>query len=402
MIDQGKRRDFKVSIIVPIYNTGSYLSQCIDSLLSQTYKQIEIILVDDGSTDNSGVICNAYLQKDTRIQVLHQCNQGRVKARKKGLECASGEYVLFVDSDDWIQSDMCEVMLGLALKYGLDLVTSGYIFDKYGIPERVVDMFPEGLYALKKQMDEVRLNALLYKGMDKLGVLFSMCTKLYRRSLAMEIMELIPETMRRGEDYVFNSLYLLRCRSVYVSKGTYYHYRYYEGSTVTSPCPDFIQQIGMSHVVLQKALAESNFPEEIRGELLKRLNMRILLNFIRLWNDEKGQSVHIPYYCFDYGKIGEGRIMLYGAGKVGVDYYIQMMKTAPERLALWVDQDANKHHSKEYPVMPVEVISKVNFDKILIAVQSEELAFEIQEELIQKFQIHEDRILWQPPKCYWI
>ena len=98
----------KVSIIIPVHNTETYLKQCLDSVTNQTLKDIEIILIDDGSTDNSGKICEEYASKDNRIKVIHQKNQGQGKARNEGLKIAKGEYIGFVDSDDWIALDFYE------------------------------------------------------------------------------------------------------------------------------------------------------------------------------------------------------------------------------------------------------------------------------------------------------
>lgn len=112
----------KISIIVPVYNTEKYLNQCIKSILCQTYQNIEIILVDDESPDNCGRVCDDYAKIDDRIIVIHQKNTGVSGARNSGLEVASGNYIGFVDSDDWIGREMYEVMLNLSLKYDLDIV----------------------------------------------------------------------------------------------------------------------------------------------------------------------------------------------------------------------------------------------------------------------------------------
>ena len=97
-----------ISIIVPVYNVEKYLEKCIDSILNQSYQNLEIILIDDGSTDNSGSICDEYKKKDQRVQVIHQKNQGQSSARNAGLNIAKGSYIGFVDSDDWIEQNMYE------------------------------------------------------------------------------------------------------------------------------------------------------------------------------------------------------------------------------------------------------------------------------------------------------
>ena len=101
----------KISIIIPIYNTEEYLRECLNSVINQTLKEIEIILIDDGSTDNSGKICEEYASKDKRIKVIHQKNQGAAISRNKGIDLAQGKYLYFLDSDDYIESDTLEKML---------------------------------------------------------------------------------------------------------------------------------------------------------------------------------------------------------------------------------------------------------------------------------------------------
>lgn len=111
-----------ISIIVPIYNTEKYIRKCLDSILAQTHTNWEAILIDDGSPDNCGMICDEYAQKDKRFKVIHQENGGVVKARNKGIKIASGTYLAFVDSDDYIEPTMLEEMLLSATKQGLDIV----------------------------------------------------------------------------------------------------------------------------------------------------------------------------------------------------------------------------------------------------------------------------------------
>ena len=112
----------KVSVIVPVYNVEDYLRECLDSLINQTLEDIQIILVDDGSKDNSGIICDEYAKKDSRISVIHKENGGQSSARNAGLEIASGEYVLFVDSDDYIVENALEVLFGNAYEYDVDII----------------------------------------------------------------------------------------------------------------------------------------------------------------------------------------------------------------------------------------------------------------------------------------
>ena len=103
----------KVTVVVPVFNVEKYLHQCIESLLNQTYRNLEIILVDDGSTDNSGTICDKYRQKDQRIKVIHKCNQGLGFARNSGMKETTSDYITFMDSDDYADEDMIEELMKL-------------------------------------------------------------------------------------------------------------------------------------------------------------------------------------------------------------------------------------------------------------------------------------------------
>ena len=126
----------KVSIIVPVYNVEKYVSRCLDSLISQTLKDIEIIVVNDASTDNSGKICDEYAKKDDRIKVLHQkVNKGQSNARNLALEFAQGEYIVFVDSDDWVKEDMCESMYNAAVESNAKMTIFDYKVVKKDVTE---------------------------------------------------------------------------------------------------------------------------------------------------------------------------------------------------------------------------------------------------------------------------
>ena len=116
-----------LTIVVPSYNVEKYLNRCVDSVLKQTYKNLEIILVDDGSTDCSGKICDSIKEKDCRVNVIHKQNGGLSSARNAGLDVATGDFIGFIDSDDWVTEDMYEYLLGLFNKYEVEIVSCSYI-----------------------------------------------------------------------------------------------------------------------------------------------------------------------------------------------------------------------------------------------------------------------------------
>lgn len=122
----------KVSVIIPVYNVEKYLRECVDSVINQTYKNLEIILVDDGSPDNCGKICDEYAEIDSRVKVIHKQNGGASSARNSGIEIASGEYIGFVDGDDVIESDMYEFLLNLLVDCGADIARCGMARESNG------------------------------------------------------------------------------------------------------------------------------------------------------------------------------------------------------------------------------------------------------------------------------
>ena len=122
----------KLSVIVPVYNAEAYLDVCIRSILGQTYADLELILVDDGSPDRSGTMCDAWAKQDNRIRVIHKDNGGVCSARNAGLDAAKGEYIAFVDSDDWIEPNMYETMMEKVHVYGCDVVLCDCVKDTPG------------------------------------------------------------------------------------------------------------------------------------------------------------------------------------------------------------------------------------------------------------------------------
>ena len=137
-----------ISIIIPVYNVEHLLSKCLLTVTNQTHKSLEIILIDDGSTDNSGRVCDEWAKKDVRIRVLHKVNEGVAKARNDALKMAKGDFIGFVDPDDWIEEDMFEVLLVTLKKYSADIVTCGF---EEVVNDVKIDKIPNGLRIYDRQ-----------------------------------------------------------------------------------------------------------------------------------------------------------------------------------------------------------------------------------------------------------
>jgi len=170
-----------LSIIVPVYNVEKYLERCLTSLLEQEYKDIEIILVDDGSTDSSGEICDSYAEKYNNIKVIHQSNGGLSAARNTGVKAAEGDYIAFVDSDDWVKPDMFSKLMGEAqLHPDVDMVKCGYCeTDGKGYEKEILFSGSDRQHLIEKD------NLLKYYGKGALWVIA--WNTVYRRDLAKQV-----------------------------------------------------------------------------------------------------------------------------------------------------------------------------------------------------------------------
>ena len=213
-----------ISIIVPVYNVEKYLKKCVDSILNQTYRNVEIILVDDGSPDNCPAICDSYAKKDKRIRVIHKKNGGLVNARKSGLEIAQGEYIGFVDGDDWIEPEMYELFADMIKKYSPDMVLSDFYYDNNTELSNSEQLFDKEYY------DKTALEKLIYPKMlfggtyYKFGINPCCWSKIYKKELIIKNLPLVDGRIKMGEDAAFTYPCLLDAKSVATIKKPCYHY----------------------------------------------------------------------------------------------------------------------------------------------------------------------------------
>jgi len=144
-----------VSIIVPIHNVAIYLHQCVSSVLEQSYKNIEIILVNDGSTDDGPILCESFVKRDNRVRVIHQKNKGLVSARKVGLIAAAGDYIFNLDGDDWIDHECINTLVKYAVSDDVDVVISGYYREFVGLEVFIPPRVPTKLYNRNNIVNEI-------------------------------------------------------------------------------------------------------------------------------------------------------------------------------------------------------------------------------------------------------
>lgn len=237
-----------ISVIIPVYNAEKYIEQCLDSIINQTYKELEIICIDDGSTDQSLSIIETYAKKDSRIICLHKENEGVSLARNLGLDKAKGEYVIFVDGDDWIDEDTCELAIR-EMKENVDLVMWSYVRERNGDSQKK-HIFDQDIYFIDSEVQEKlhrRMIGIVGKELANPENADALCTvwgKLYRRQI-IETNQLQFFDIRKigtYEDGLFNLKYLKYVRNASFLNQYLYHYRRDNVGSVTTAYNDNLHQ----------------------------------------------------------------------------------------------------------------------------------------------------------------
>jgi glycosyltransferase involved in cell wall biosynthesis len=209
----------KLSIIIPVYNAEKYLDQCLQSVLNQSFTDFELLLINDGSKDRSGEICDINAEKDQRIKVFHQQNAGPAKARNTGIKVARGEYLTFVDADDTIEKEYYEDMMKIADQLHPDILISS--IKQPGKKSIANTSFPKDVLLKSNQIKEKILSS--YYG-GNLSQIPSLCNKLYKKTFIHMNNLLIDETRVRAEDYWFNFYAFKNAETCYAVDKAYYNY----------------------------------------------------------------------------------------------------------------------------------------------------------------------------------
>lgn len=213
-----------ISVIVPVYNVENYINRCVDSILIQDYDYLELILVNDGSTDKSGTICDEYALKDNRVKVIHKKNGGVSSARNSGLERAAGDYILFFDSDDWIDKDTISHLYNNLNNYNADCsICSYYINDK-----------PVNTMAKRNKIEKLNKQLSIKKALLSDGYGGYLWNKLYKKNIIVEHNLKFNESITIGEDLLFTINYLIKCDTISYSDTPKYHYYYRKTSALNS------------------------------------------------------------------------------------------------------------------------------------------------------------------------
>lgn len=265
-----------VSIIVPVYKTQMYLEQCVNSLLAQIYTNLEILLIDDGSPDECPALCDFYAAQDERIRVIHKENGGSSYAREVGIQHASGDYIIFVDSDDWIEPDMVASCVEVAQQDNADCVMFGYVRE---YPEKSIDtpLFDSD-FSYDEAYSEEKIHRRILGLVDeelrepqRIDNLSSVCMKLYRTEVAHRGRIVSEQVIGTSEDTIFNLYALDGCRISYINR-CFYHYRKTNAQSITTAHkPNLADKWDIMYRVIQEYVDGSGKVEAYHTPFLNRV-----------------------------------------------------------------------------------------------------------------------------------
>ncbi len=356
-----------ISVVVPIYNISDYVEECIVSIINQTYTNLEVILVNDGSTDNSVEICKHYVKLDRRLVLITKPNGGLVSARKAGLVKAKGKYICCVDGDDWVDVTYVENMYKEILATNSDVVISGFKRDLDGVSVDICNKFPDGTYSNEKIVNELSEHFINYSPFFDFGIYSYLWNKLFKRELLLKYQMDVPDEIFIGEDSACVYPLVLNAKSITINSNCDYNYRQRPNSMLKK-IPESNNEF-YAFEILYKYLCKSirvKNNEKINESLSKQIDdLLIGLMIIRFGGYIKFDN-EIVYSMFD-NLNSKHNIAIYSAGTFGQHLYRRLKTEFNLHQLFWFDQDYKEYQKHDLNVQNPKDIYKENYDYIYIA-----------------------------------
>lgn len=367
----------KISIVVPIYNVEEYLEQCIESLINQTYNNLEIILIDDNSTDHSALICEKYAKEDSRIVFLkNEKNQGVVYTRGVGFEYAHGEYISCVDADDWLDIDAYSKIVSIIYAYAPDMIIYNYYKEYNSYSEEIKEQFSEDLYEYADYERCLKENQFFYTPF----ISQSLCNKVIKTDLVKKYEKKIPRELNILEDALLSHSCFLNAEKMYFIDKSYYHYRSRQGSAMFKNTRKEYD----SFITYIKCMTDIFLEKKIPSEKARKMFLDHIFYNLLLCNPKMLLAVNDFGKCKAFPQITEGKkIILYGKGSIGTKIFKAFEKKGIVRFTAWIDSSDKKM---------LEKINQEIFDYILVAVVNSKIVKNI-ERLLWKRGVSRDKIL---------
>lgn len=356
-----------ISVIVPIYMIDRYVGICIESIINQTYQNLEIILVDDGGKDRCPEICDLYASKDERIKVIHKPNGGLVSARKAGLQQSNGDYISYVDGDDWIGLGFIEGLYTAAETSDADMVCAGFTRDLFTKSEHFTNAIPSGIYE-GGRLKWLWQNMVSFGSYYRPGITTYVWNKLFKREVLLAPQSTVDNRISIGEDGAVTYPALLNCSRVSVVENVAYHYRQREDSMLK-------QSAGYSSEA-QKLLYLYNYMMRWASKIETDLNIITQVTDYVLSLALMRSGGRLPqddFSTFDTAYYGKN-VVIYSAGTFGQQLVNRFRETKHCNVVAWIDDDYWEYRRCCLDVDPVESVSSLSFDYILIATVDELVA----------------------------
>ena len=351
-----------ISVIVTIYQVGSYLEKCIEGILDQTYTNLEIILVNDGSTDCCPDICDKYKAKDNRIKVIHKPNGGLVSARKTGLLASTGKLIGYVDGDDWIEPDFYKCLFEAQHESNADIVADGFCRDIQDLSERITNSIEVGTYRGERLKNEV-YPKMLCTGFDSsFGIYSYVWNKLFRKEVLFESQMNVDERIVTGEDVACTYPALLKAESLCVIEKCHYHYVQRAGSMLKTI--DNFEDENIRLQVLSDYLGIVFKNSEYKDVLIPQLDD--YMRGIRLIRGDSYCRMGKCCYPFN-GFSKDKRVGIYSAGTFGQNLFARMKAKKCCQIVGVYDPDYAQYQQQGLDVKAVNEINADDFDLLIIA-----------------------------------
>lgn len=353
-----------ISILVPIYRIEQYLGTCIESLLKQTYKNIEIILVDDGSPDRCPELCDLYASKDNRIRVIHKKNGGLVSARKAALLAAKGEYIGYVDGDDWVDSGFYSALYEAISNSGSDIAIAGFSRDLFDSTKNIFNAIPVGVYE-GEALENIKKQMISFGDFYTHGITTYLWNKLFRRDVIYKYQMEMDERITIGEDAATTYDAIMASKKIVITDNCEYHYRQREDSMLktTSDYKEEYRKVKYLHDHMMKSLKV--WPADY--DLLRQVDDLITSTYII----RSGGQIGFDYsdddmFPFSVDLKGK-KIIVYGGGTFGQKLVKRLRVENHCYIVAWVDEDYWEYRRCCMNVDAVETVCDHVFDYVVIA-----------------------------------
>lgn len=376
-------KNIKISVVVPVYNEEQYLEQCISSICNQTYGDLEILLIDDGSSQRCAKIYDGYEKKDKRIKVFHKENGGSLSARRMGVEKATGNYVAFIDSDDWIEIDLYEKLVRVIIEHEPDIIGTSNYYRNYEDGQSINTYDNKRTGCWKKNEFETEVFPYFIKEEEFFDTEFhiSMWAYMFKVDFAHAIMEKMEDRIKTSEDYMFLMFALLNAKSFAAISYRGYHYRKNSNSK-THHLKNVKELLQPVYETVDKAIMESGYSRDIKERLRKKNQLHLYHAF--MLKDYSELLNGIDRFLFPYSAVQSGsRIFIYGAGKLGEQLYNAIKNRGNYIVAGVADKNWKSYRDQEWNVVSQEEILHRDYDYIIIAITYVNIRKQVKKNLVE-------------------